>query len=55
MRWFAIALFALGALSFLAALFFIGRPTGQDLWMAGMALMISAIASAVPWPERRRE
>jgi hypothetical protein len=54
MRWFQVALFLLGALSFLAALGFIGRQTGEDLWKAGVAFMVSDIAAILLWPAKSR-
>jgi hypothetical protein len=52
MRWFQVALFLLGALSFLASLGFIGRQTGEDLWKAGVAFMVSDIAAILLWPAK---
>ncbi len=55
MRWLRrlqIALFLLGAISFLAAIFFTGKQTGEDLWKAGVAFLLGDIALILLCPRK---
>jgi hypothetical protein len=44
MRALQIVLFVAGVIVFVAAVFFIGQGTGDTLWRAGVAIMLTAIA-----------
>ena len=50
MRIFQITLFILGAACLASALFFIGKRTGQDLWMAGIAILLFDVVCLQLWP-----
>ena len=52
MRWLQITFFALGSVSFLAALFFRGTLTGEDLWKAGIAIMLGDVVLILLWPRK---
>ena len=54
MRRVQIVLFALGMASLIGALFFIGENTGEDLWKAGIALMLVDVVCIQLWPSTRR-
>lgn len=54
MRNLQVAIFILGILSFIAAAFFVGEPTGEDLWRVGVAAMLTAVAFTGLWPTTPR-
>jgi len=54
MRLFQIILFLVAALSFIAALFFIGSDTGLDLWRAGVAILFIDVVCLMLWPAKSK-
>ena len=52
MRWLKLTFFVLGTIAFLAALFFIGKQTGDDLWKAGVAFMLGDVVLIMLWPRK---
>jgi len=54
MRIFQITLFILAAASLASALLFIGKQTGQDLWMAGIAILLFDVVCLQLWPGANR-
>jgi hypothetical protein len=54
MRLFQIVLFLVAALSFIAALFFIGSDTGLDLWRAGVAILLIDVVFLMLWPAKSK-
>lgn len=54
MRSLQVALFVLGAASFLAAAFFIGQGMGDTLWRLGVAAMLTELACIRLWPSAKR-
>ena len=54
MRLFQIILFLVAALSFIAALFFIGSDTGLDLWRAGVGILLIDVVSLMLWPAKSK-
>jgi hypothetical protein len=53
MRVVQTVILALGVLSFLALVAFIGQGTGDTLWRAGVAAMLVVLACARLWPSAK--
>ena len=54
MRLFQIVLFLVAAMSFVAALFFIGSDTGLDLWRAGVGILLIDVVFLMLWPAKSK-
>lgn len=52
MRWIQITFFIVGVCSLLTALGFRGSMTGEDLWKAGIAILLGDIVLIQLWPRR---
>jgi hypothetical protein len=50
MRSLQVAVFTVGALSFLASALFVGQGMGDTLWRAGVAAMLTDLAWTAVWP-----
>jgi hypothetical protein len=50
MKTLQLVLFGIGALSFLAALFFIGSDDGDVLWRLGIAVLLLDLVCIKLWP-----
>jgi F0F1-type ATP synthase assembly protein I len=55
MRIFQIVVFVLASISFLIALYYAGRQTGDSFWKGGMAAMIGDIVLILLWPTGKRK
>lgn len=49
MRGLQYAIFALGLLTFLASIFFVGQEWGDTLWRAGVAAMLTDLVCIKLW------
>ena len=54
MRNLQVAVFIVGALSFLASALFVGQGMGDTLWRAGVAAMLTDLTWTVIWPAKGR-
>jgi hypothetical protein len=52
MRWIQIAFFIAGACALLTSLGFRGTMTGEDLWKAGIAILLGDVVLIQLWPKR---
>ena len=50
MRYLQLVLFFGAALSFIIAIFFAGRVTGDILWRAGIAALLLDVVCIMLWP-----
>jgi hypothetical protein len=50
MRIVQVVLFVLGVLCFLSSLGFVGSQTGDILWRAGMATLVTDMLCVMLWP-----
>ena len=55
MRVLQVVLFVLGVLCFLGSLGFVGGGTGDVLWRAGVATLVTDISCVMLWPRRAEE
>lgn len=46
--------FCLAAVLLIAAVFFIGKQTGEDLWKAGVAILLLDLVCIQLWPSTKR-
>jgi preprotein translocase subunit SecF len=53
MRTVQVAIFAIGVLSFLASVLFIGQDTGDTLWRAGVAALLVDLVCVRLYPTVR--
>ena len=54
MRWFQIAMFALGTVSMIGSAFGIGKDFGETLFNAGIAFLLIDLVCIQLWPSARR-
>ena len=54
MRWFQIAVFALGTASMIGSAFGIGKDIGETLFNTGIALLLIDLVCIQLWPTAKR-